>query len=214
VRVSSSSQDLASQSDAISQAARARGDRLERWFREKVSGRTLERPVLKEVRAAVRRGELRKLYVFRIDRLTRSGIRDTLALLEELERGGCKVVTVADGFDLEGPTRELVLAMIAWGAQMERIALGERISAARARVEKAGGRWGRPRRVFDIARARKLEREGKTRRQIAAALKIPRSTLSDVLSARRNERARTASVLSDIVAPATRFRTCIKRPRS
>lgn len=181
VRVSSSSQDLASQSAAIAQAARARGDRLELWFREKVSGRTLDRPVLKQVRAAARRGELRKLYVFRIDRLTRSGIRDTLALLEELERGGCKVVTVADGFDLEGPARELVLAMIAWGAQMERIALGERISAARARVEKAGGRWGRPRRTFDVARARKLAAAGKTLRQIAAALKVPRSTLADAL---------------------------------
>jgi DNA invertase Pin-like site-specific DNA recombinase len=43
----------------------------------------------------------------------------------------------------------VVIAVVAWAAQMERQALGERISAARARVEAKGGRWGRPSRVSD-----------------------------------------------------------------
>jgi DNA invertase Pin-like site-specific DNA recombinase len=174
VRVSSAGQSLAAQSEAIRRAARARGDKLGRWYREKVSARTLDRPELAALRAAVRRGEVRKLYVFRIDRLTRSGIRDTLALLDELGRGGCEVVTIADGFELAGPARDVVLAVISWAAEMERRALGERISAARARAE----RWGRPRRTVDVARARELAAKGKSLRQIAAALKVPLATLA------------------------------------
>lgn len=177
VRVSTKSQDLGSQRSAIERAARARRHRVGRWFREKESGRTTMRPVLDELRAAVRRGDVRTLYVFRLDRLTRSGIRDTLGLVDEFRRGGCNVITVADGFELGGPASEIVIAVMAWAAQMERAAIGERIAAARARAET----WGRPRREVDVARARALKARGKSLRQIAAALKVPRTTLRRAL---------------------------------
>ena len=172
----------------MTRAASARGDRIAKrwWFEEKQSGRTIERPVLQKLRAAVRAGSVGRLYVFRIDRLTRSGIRDTLGLVEEFRRGGAELVTVADGFDLTGPGAEIVLAVMAWAAQMERAAIGERIKAARARIEAAGGRWGRPRAVdpATLAKARVLERQGKSVRAIAMTLKVPRSTLSDALANR------------------------------
>jgi DNA invertase Pin-like site-specific DNA recombinase len=185
LRVSSRSQSLTTQRDAIERAAKARGDVIVQWYEEKRSGGTLDRPTLAHVRDLVRRGAIGRLYVFRIDRLTRSGIRDTLTLLEELRGAGCAVVSVADGFDLEGPARDVVLAVVSWAAQMERLALGERIAAARARVEKAGGRWGRPRRVTELveqqirARARAKKQ---SIRELAVAFKVPRSTVAAVLS--------------------------------
>lgn len=183
VRVSSRAQDLATQKDAIRRAARARRHRVARWFEEHQSGRSLARPVLGELRELVRAGVVRTLYVFRIDRLTRSGIRDTLALLEELRGAGCKVITIADGFDLEGPATEVVLAVLAWAAQMERLALGERISAARSRIAAQGGAWGRPSRADSrtVERVRAL-RGKRSVRAIAAALKIPRSTVASILA--------------------------------
>ena len=102
-------------------------------------------------------------------------------MLEEFRGYGCRVATVADGFDLEGPAANVVLAVIPWAAQMERLAIGERISAARARAEAAGGRWGRPRRYVNIARARAMQ-ETRSLRQIAVALKVPRATLARALS--------------------------------
>lgn len=181
LRVSTGGQDARTQRDALERAARARGDRITRWFSEKRSGRKLERPELAALRAAARRGELRRLYVFRLDRLTRSGVRDTLAVLDELERGGCEVLTVADGFELAGPARDVVIAVLAWAAQMERVAIGERIRAARARVAAQGGRWGRPRRALDLRRARELRKKWSLRK-VAAALKVPRATLARALA--------------------------------
>lgn len=185
VRVSSRSQDAATQRDAIKRAAAARGDEIRIWREEtrSVSHRGGKRPGVDELRELARRGELRKLYVFRLDRLTRTGIRDTLAIVEDLRTCGVELVTIADGFEVGGPAGDIVIAVMAWAAQMERAALGERISAARARVESAGGAWGRPARVDQrtAVRIRNLADARKSTRQIAIALKIPRSTVRAVV---------------------------------
>jgi DNA invertase Pin-like site-specific DNA recombinase len=173
------------QREAISRAATARGDDIRFWREEtrSVSRRSnAPRPALDELRELARAGALRRLYVFRLDRLTRTGIRDTLALVEELRAHGVELVTLADGFDVAGPAGDVVIAVMAWAAQMERAALGERISAARARVEATGGTWGRPRRVDTATEERILAllAEGTSTRKVASALKIPRSTVRRV----------------------------------
>jgi DNA invertase Pin-like site-specific DNA recombinase len=68
---------------------------------------------------------------------------------------------------------------------MERLAIGERISAARERIEAEGGRWGRPRSVdaLLLERARKMRAAGRSIRAIAAAPKVPRSTIAGALAA-------------------------------
>lgn len=127
---------------------------------------------------------MRRLYVFRVDRLTRTGIRDTLAIVDELRRAGVELVSIADGFDLQGPAAEIILAVMGWAAQMERAALGDRISHARERVAAAGGKWGRPRLVSRELAEKALHlrvNEKRSVRQIAIALKIPRSTVADTL---------------------------------
>jgi DNA invertase Pin-like site-specific DNA recombinase len=183
LRVSSRSQDDATQLHAVQRAAAARGDELAHVYREKRSGKTLERPELAGLRAAARAGELGKLYIYRLDRLTRSGIRDTLGVVEELRSHGCEVVSVSDAFDLTGPAAPVVIAVIAWAAEMERLAIGERISAARDRVERQGGRWGRPTRMSpkERERARAMQAKGRTISAIARALKVPRATIGRAL---------------------------------
>lgn len=183
LRVSSRAQDFATQKSAIERAATARGDTITDWRSEKRSGKTLARPELGRVRADARAGHVRKLYVFKLDRLTRSGIRDTFEVVEELRAHGCKIVSVSDGFALDGPAAEVVLAVMAWAAKMERLAINERISAARERVEAEGRRWGRPTRLDDGRRAQviSMKNAGRTIREIAVAVKIPKSTVARAL---------------------------------
>jgi DNA invertase Pin-like site-specific DNA recombinase len=184
IRVSSRAQDHSTQRSAIERAAAARGDTITTWFAEKKSAKTLSRAELQRLRAEARAGHVSKLYVFRLDRLTRSGIRDTFELVEELRGHGVEIVSVADGFDLNGPGAEVVLAVMSWASKMERIAIGERVAAARERVEAEGGTWGRPSRVDAATRERaaKLKAAGKTVRDIARTLKVPRSTIARALS--------------------------------
>jgi DNA invertase Pin-like site-specific DNA recombinase len=193
VRVSSASQSAEMQRDAIKRAATARGDHIGGWYSETWTGKTTQRAVLDQLRKDVRSGLVKKLYVWRIDRLTRSGIRDTLEIVQELTRHGCDLLTIADGFDLQGPAAEVVLAVMAWAAQMERLAIGERIAAARVRVESTGGSWGRPRRMTtsQLQRARQLASKGRSVREIAVALKVPRTTIYRSLSRKPAQKTTT-----------------------
>jgi DNA invertase Pin-like site-specific DNA recombinase len=190
VRVSSRAQDHATQVAAIERAAHARGDIIERQYAEKRSGKTIARPELDRLRRDARAGLVRRVYVFRLDRLTRSGIRDMFTVVEELRAHGCSLVTIADGFDLEGPAAEVVLAVLSWAAKVERQAINERISAARDRLEAEGRRWGRPRRMDDttIVRAVAMRAQGRSVREIAVALKIPRATVTRALAATQKSR--------------------------
>src|SRR5216684_3727123 len=184
VRVSSKSQDTAMQKAAIERAASARGDSIGTYYEEKRSGRTLARPELDRLRVDARSGLIRRLYLFRLDRLTRSGIRDTFEVIEELRGHGCEVVSVADGFSLEGPAAEVILAVMAWAAKMERLAINERTAAARRRVEAEGGRWGRPRTMDDaqVKRAAALRRRLSVR-EVARRMGLPKSTVDRALRA-------------------------------
>jgi DNA invertase Pin-like site-specific DNA recombinase len=180
MRVSSRAQDLAMQRAAIHKAAAARGDKVEAWFSEKRSGKLLSRPELDRLRAEVRAGRVKRLYVFRLDRLSRSGIRDTFEVIEELRANSVQVVSVSDGFALDGPAAEVVLAVMAWASKMERLAINERISAARERLAAEGRPWGRPPRLSkgECVRLRALRKEGRSIREIAVAMKVPRSTVA------------------------------------
>lgn len=184
LRVSSRAQDYATQKSAIERAATARGDSITDWRAEKRSGKTLARPELDRLRADARAGHVRRLYVFKLDRLTRSGIRDTFEVIEELRAHGAELVSVSDGFALDGPAAEVVLAVMAWAAKMERLAINERISAARERVEAEGRSWGRPTRLDPRTRDRvvAMKQAGKSVREIAVALKEPKSTVARVVS--------------------------------
>jgi DNA invertase Pin-like site-specific DNA recombinase len=189
VRVSTRQQSLEAQKDVISRAATARGDTISHWYGEKVSGFQAERAELVALRQAVRRGEHQKCYVFRIDRLSRSGVLATFTVVDELTRNGCSVVTVADAFELGGPVGDIVLAVLAACAQMERIALSDRLAAARERTVMMGGAWGRPKTLKEdtLRLARKMISEGHTLRYTARELGVAKTTLGRALSQKTGE---------------------------
>lgn len=174
IRVSSPSQDYAYQRHAIELAARARGMTIDRWYADTASGATMQRPELVRLQCALAAGELAHVWVWRLDRLTRSGIVDTLSIVNEIRRAGATPQSVADGFAFDGgPVGDLVLAVLAFCAQLERDKIAENQAAARARLESQGRSWGRP--SLSAAKgdaARALWLQGKTRREIARELKI------------------------------------------
>lgn len=177
VRVSTGGQSLETQNDAIVRGARARGDHVERVYAEIEGGAARRRPEFDRLMADVRAGQVGRLYVYRLDRLSRAGIRATLAVVEELDHCGVELVTIADGFSVSGPARDVIVAVLAWAAQMERAAISERICAARVRIESAGGAWGRPRREVDREAVARLTANGTSVREIAETLRVPKSII-------------------------------------
>lgn len=179
LRVSSLAQSVEMQRHQVERLAESRGYAIGRWYVEKVSGRSIDRPELNALRAAARAGEFKAVLAYRLDRFARSGIRDMFELVESLRACGVEIVTAADGFDLTSPAAEVILAVMAWAAKAERLAINERIAAARSRL---GDRWGRPSRVGSgvEARIKILLDGGHSIREIAQAVGVPRSTVGRV----------------------------------
>jgi DNA invertase Pin-like site-specific DNA recombinase len=44
-------------------------------------------------------------------------------LIEEFRTAGSQLVSIADGFMLDGPAAEVVLAVMSWAAKMEQLAI-------------------------------------------------------------------------------------------
>lgn len=114
-------------------------------FEEEGSGRRRDRPVLRKLLhdAALHRFQL--LVVFRLDRLTRGGIADMFRVLKTLQGYGVQLFSVCETWwDPAAPTAELILAVLAWAAEFESKAIGERVSAGIQRRKSEAERKGQP----------------------------------------------------------------------
>src|SRR2546428_7336011 len=184
-RVSTQAQDAQNQIAEIERLAAARGWTITHRYSETISGASQRRPELERMLADAHAGRFKLLIVWALDRLGRRGIAETAAIVQKLDRAGVSLVSVREPWaDGTGPVRDLLVAVMAWVAAQERERLRERLAAARQRLQREGRSWGRPRRLSDeqVAAARPLQADGKSQREIAVALKIPRSTIRHALN--------------------------------
>lgn len=103
------------------------------------SGATLDRPGIKNLIRDVRRGNCKKVIVWKLDRLSRSQ-KDTLVLLEDVFlANGCDFVSIMESFDTSTPFGRCIVGILAAFAQMER----ENIKARMMMGKQAGVKEGR-----------------------------------------------------------------------
>lgn len=116
----------------------------ERFDDEGESGATLERPGLAKLLQRVEEGDVRRVIVYRVDRLTRK-LADLSRLAALFERHRVGLTIVAGNIDAEaGSLAGLQVNMLATFAEWERELIRERIAdtrgAIKARGERSGGR--------------------------------------------------------------------------
>jgi DNA invertase Pin-like site-specific DNA recombinase len=186
VRVSSKGQNYESQWDAVRRALPAGVEPV--VYREKMSAKTTDRPELQRLLSDCRAGGIGALFIFRLDRLTRTGVGDTFRVVDDLARLGVALHSVSDNVHVlpgkDDLTTTVMLFALSLAAKLELVAKNERIAAARVVAEAKGTAWGRPSRITpaDRARIRAMHAEGRTVREIAMATKTPRSTVQRALA--------------------------------
>ena len=173
LRVSTTDQEhgIDAQRTAIAAEAERRGWEVE-WREDAAkSGRSLERPAVREALAMLAAGEASALVVSKLDRLTRS-VHDFSGLLTTAAREGWGVIMLDLGVDTTTPAGKLVANVVAAVAEWERdmIALRTREGLAAARAK--GVRLGRPSRVSPgtAESVLRMRAEGLTYRAIADRL--------------------------------------------
>jgi len=119
-----------------------------------------------------------------LDRFTREGILRTFRYLEDLKARGVLFESFTEPhFRTTGPAGELMLAVSAWIAKQERERMAERVKAGLDRARGQGRHPGRPRAVFDRAKAWELRAAGATWPEVAAAVGQNAETVRSVMRA-------------------------------
>lgn len=182
IRVSSKGQSYEMQRDAISR----KGVKVDTWYAEKASAKTTQRAELQRLLVDARAGLITDLWVFKLDRLTRSGVADTFAVVDMLRKSGVTLHCVADGVTIkpgEDMVSDVMTFALSLAAKIERVAINDRVAAARAHLEAKGEPWGRPPRMNAGQRetAQRMKGEGRTVSEIAQAIGVPRSTVGRAL---------------------------------
>lgn len=187
VRVSTNKQDLRSQQADLKRWAEAQDEPV-KFYRDKFTGKTMERPGWEKLQIALERGEVSKVVVWRLDRLGRTA-KGLTALFDALVKQGVSLVSLKDGVDLSTPAGRMLANVLASVAQFETEVRAERIlagqQAARERGQKIGGR-PKGARGLKVQQhedtIRTLHAAGKSISSISKTLGLSRPTVSSVVN--------------------------------
>lgn len=140
VRVSSRAQDQRSQiTDLEKWAATQDGDIV--WYRDKFTGKTMDRPAWNKLVAAMQSGMVSRVVCWRLDRLGRTA-KGLTALFDDLTIRRVGLFSLKDSLDLSTPAGRLMANVLASVAAYETEVRAERILAGQAAARDQGKKWG------------------------------------------------------------------------
>lgn len=186
VRVSTKDQSHASQLPDLERWVEVHDGEVV-WFRDKFTGRTMNRPGMDRMMDGLRSGKLDRIVVWRLDRLGRTtkGLCD---LFDELRERKADLVSIKDGFSLESPAGRLHARILASVAEYENEVRRERVLAGQAVARRKGKEWGGSEKGWrwkvtddQVNAIHEMKAAGKPIAQIARVTALSRPTIYRVL---------------------------------
>jgi DNA invertase Pin-like site-specific DNA recombinase len=186
LRVSSKNQDTKSQEPALKEWAAGQKAPV-RWYRDKFTGKTIDRPGWQKLESELRAGKVMSIVVWRLDRLGRIA-KGLTALFEDLQHRHVGLISLREGLDLSNPAGRLMAHVLASVAQYETEVRAERVRAGQAAARAAGKSWGgsKPGRRVKVtpeqqAVIRHMKIAGEKVAVIARTVSLSRPTIYSVL---------------------------------
>lgn len=182
VRVSTEEQNEQRQIEALEKF------NIEKWFKEKVSGKNTDRAELKNMIEFARDGDT--IYVLDFSRLARSTI-DLLSLVDQLNKKNIHLVSIKENVDSSTPTGKLMLTMIGAIAEFERANILERQREGIEIAKREGKYVGRQpakvnKELFETSYEQYIIRK-LNKIQFAAKINVTRPTLDKLIKAYENK---------------------------
>lgn len=182
VRVSTEEQNEQRQIEALEKF------NIEKWFKEKVSGKNTDRAELKNMIEFARDGDT--IYVLDFSRLARSTI-DLLSLVDQLNKKNIHLVSIKENVDSSTPTGKLMLTMIGAIAEFERANILERQREGIEIAKREGKYVGRQpakvnKELFETSYEQYITRKI-NKIQFAAKINVTRPTLDKLIKAYENK---------------------------
>lgn len=184
VRVSSKAQDQRSQiSDLEKWASTQDGEVV--WYRDKFTGKTMDRPSWNKLVMAMESGNVSKVVVWRLDRLGRTA-KGLTALFDDLTTRKIGLFSLRDSLDLSTPAGRLMVNVLASVAAYETEVRAERVLAGQAAARASGKTWGgskagRQITVTNEQKAQVISMRGEKIAKIARTVGLSRPTVYRLL---------------------------------
>lgn len=184
VRVSSKAQDQRSQlSDLEKWITTQDGEVV--WYRDKFTGKTMDRPGWNKLVAAMNAGKVSQVVVWRLDRLGRTA-KGLTALFDDLCQKKIGLFSLRDSLDLSTPAGRLMANVLASVAAYETEVRAERVLAGQAAARESGKRWGGSQKgrlitVTNEQRHQVLSMRGEKIARIARTVGLSRPTIYRLL---------------------------------
>ena len=140
VRVSTKAQDQRSQLPDLEKWASMQDDEIV-WYRDKATGKTMDRPAWNKLVEGIKTGKVAKVVVWRLDRLGRTA-KGLTALFDELCQRRVGLFSLRDSLDLSTPAGRLMANVLASVAAYETEVRAERVQAGQAVARQQGKTWG------------------------------------------------------------------------
>jgi DNA invertase Pin-like site-specific DNA recombinase len=192
LRVSTQQQDHRSQVSDLERWLEAfANDRPVLWYRDKQSGKSMDRPGWQKLESAIDAGQVEAVVCWRLDRLgrTASGL---ICLFDKLTARRVNLISLRDGVDLGTPAGRMLAGVLASIAQFENEIRSERVRAGQDAARAAGKRWGgskpgRRLKVTDeaVETIRRMASEGASKASMARATGLSRPTVYAILGSPR-----------------------------
>jgi DNA invertase Pin-like site-specific DNA recombinase len=178
-------QDAENQLRELRSFAASQGWKIIHEYVDKASGKRGDRDQFQKMFAAASKREFDLVLFWSLDRFSREGTVETLKHLERLTGYGvCYRSFTEQYLDSTGMFKEAVIGILAAVAKQERVRLSERTIAGLERAKAQGRVGGRPKiedNAATVKALRRLRREGKSIRAIAAELKLSTGTVQKLV---------------------------------
>ncbi len=178
-RVSTNKQDNGNQLIQLREFAAKQGWTIVAEYVDTVSGSgKKDRAQFDAMMLAASQKKFDVLLFWKLDRLSREGVRKTLRYLEQLDSYGVAWRSFTEPFfDSCGIMRDVVISIMATLAEQERITISDRTKAGLQRARKAGKRLGGKPIHVDMLAVQKRRTAGESLRAIARSLNVSPSLL-------------------------------------
>ena len=175
-RVSSTGQSLEVQRGKLSRYG------CDKFFEEKKSGTTANRPQLKECLGYLREGDT--LVITKLDRLARS-TEDLIRIVNDLGKRGINFTVLDQAIDTSTPTGKLLFHVLASIAEFETEIRKERQAEGIAKAKSVGTKFGRPNKLSAdaLAQLRQDRQQGVPIGELIDRYGISRASIYRVLEA-------------------------------
>lgn len=176
-------QDTENQLLELREYCRRHGWTMVGEYVDHASGKSGSRDAFQRMFADATKRKFDVVVVWALDRFTREGILETFEYVRRLSASGVQFESYTEAhFRTTGPAGELMLAVAAWIAKQERQRISDRTKAGLARARAAGRIGGRPARIFDRERVRKMRLAGRSWRSIEREVGVAQSTIRKALA--------------------------------